>query len=131
MDDHRAVMNAVGSERAALMGSAQGIHTLVAEFLRMGASPGAAIALIRMSTMIDNRPVLPSVRVLTPILHRTGGQDCASGGGPLSGGPDSGPRNGPALANDHLDGECGARDESTSRGPPAPVADIAPGEEGL
>lgn len=40
--------------------------------LRRGASPGAAIALYRMNIEIDIRPVLPSIRVPTLILHRSG-----------------------------------------------------------
>jgi pimeloyl-ACP methyl ester carboxylesterase len=43
-----------------------------ASYLRMGASPGAAVALTRMNAEIDIRDVLPSVRVPTLVLHRTG-----------------------------------------------------------
>ena len=39
-------------------------------YLRMGASPGAALALTRMNADIDVRHVLPSVRVPTLVLHR-------------------------------------------------------------
>lgn len=45
-----------------------------ASYLRMGASPGAAVALTRMNAAIDVRAVLPSVRVPTLVLHRTGDQ---------------------------------------------------------
>jgi pimeloyl-ACP methyl ester carboxylesterase/DNA-binding winged helix-turn-helix (wHTH) protein len=45
-----------------------------ASYLRMGASPGAAVALTRMNAEIDIRDVLPSVRVPTLVLHRTGDQ---------------------------------------------------------
>ena len=38
----------------------------------MGASPGAAVALTRMNAEIDIRDVLPSIRVPTLVLHRTG-----------------------------------------------------------
>ena len=38
--------------------------------LRLGASPGAAIALDRMNAEIDVRSVLPTVRVPTLVLHR-------------------------------------------------------------
>jgi hypothetical protein len=38
----------------------------------MGASPGAALALTRMNAGIDVREVLPTVRVPTLVLHRTG-----------------------------------------------------------
>ncbi|MBI3370659.1 MAG: adenylate/guanylate cyclase domain-containing protein [Betaproteobacteria bacterium] len=40
--------------------------------LRLGASPGAGIALYRMNIEIDIRGVLPSIRVPTLILHREG-----------------------------------------------------------
>ncbi|HZS09866.1 MAG TPA: alpha/beta fold hydrolase [Blastocatellia bacterium] len=41
-------------------------------YLRMGASPGAALALTRMNAEIDIRRVLPTVRVPTLVIHRTG-----------------------------------------------------------
>jgi pimeloyl-ACP methyl ester carboxylesterase len=41
-------------------------------YLRMGASPGAALALTQMNGQIDVRDVLPTVRVPTLILHRRG-----------------------------------------------------------
>jgi pimeloyl-ACP methyl ester carboxylesterase len=41
-------------------------------YLRLGASPGAAMAVQRMNMEIDVRHVLASVRVPTLILHRTG-----------------------------------------------------------
>jgi len=43
-----------------------------ATYLRMGASPGAAVALTRMNAEIDVRAVLPTVRVPTLVIHRTG-----------------------------------------------------------
>ena len=43
-----------------------------ASYLRMGASPGAAVALTRMNAEIDVRDVLPSIQVPTLVLHRTG-----------------------------------------------------------
>src|SRR4029079_13463809 len=43
-----------------------------ASYLRMGASPGAAVALTRMNAAIDVRAVLPTIRVPTLVLHRTG-----------------------------------------------------------
>jgi len=46
-----------------------------ARYLRMSASPGAALALGRMNAEIDIREVLPSIRVLTLILRRTGDLD--------------------------------------------------------
>jgi len=42
-----------------------------ATYLRMGASPGAALTLTRMNAEIDIRHVLPAVRVPTLVLHRT------------------------------------------------------------
>ena len=42
-----------------------------ATYLRMGASPGAALALTIMNTETDVRHVLPLVRVPTLVLHRT------------------------------------------------------------
>jgi pimeloyl-ACP methyl ester carboxylesterase len=44
-------------------------------YLRRGASPGAAAALLRMNSEIDVRDVLPVIRVPTLVLHRTGDRD--------------------------------------------------------
>jgi pimeloyl-ACP methyl ester carboxylesterase len=41
-----------------------------ASYLRQGASPTAAVALTRMNADVDVRPVLPSVRVPTLVVHR-------------------------------------------------------------
>ena len=41
-----------------------------ANYLRLAASPGAAIAVMRMNMAIDARHVLPSIRVPSLILHR-------------------------------------------------------------
>ncbi len=43
-----------------------------ATYLRMGASPAAALALTRMNAEIDVRGVLPSIRVPTLVIHRAG-----------------------------------------------------------
>ena len=43
-----------------------------ATYLRMGASPGAALALTRMNAEIDVRHVLPTIRVPALIIHRSG-----------------------------------------------------------
>ncbi len=43
-----------------------------ARFERVAASPTAAITIMRMNSEIDIRPILPSVRVPTLVLHRTG-----------------------------------------------------------
>jgi class 3 adenylate cyclase len=42
-----------------------------ATYLRMGASPGAALALTQMNAEIDVRQVLPSVHVPTLVIHRS------------------------------------------------------------
>jgi pimeloyl-ACP methyl ester carboxylesterase/DNA-binding winged helix-turn-helix (wHTH) protein len=43
-----------------------------ATYLRMGASPGAAEQLTRMNSEVDVRRVLPTIRVPTQVIHRTG-----------------------------------------------------------
>jgi pimeloyl-ACP methyl ester carboxylesterase len=43
-----------------------------ARLLRLAASPAAAVALLRMLDEIDVRPVLPTIRVPTLVLHCTG-----------------------------------------------------------
>jgi pimeloyl-ACP methyl ester carboxylesterase/DNA-binding winged helix-turn-helix (wHTH) protein/class 3 adenylate cyclase len=43
-----------------------------ATYLRMGASPGAALALTKMNAEIDVRNVLPSIRIPTLVIHREG-----------------------------------------------------------
>jgi pimeloyl-ACP methyl ester carboxylesterase len=45
------------------------------QYLRRSASPGAAAALLRMNSYIDIREVLPTIRVPTLVLHRTGDHD--------------------------------------------------------
>lgn len=63
---------AVGlEERAPTMAADPRFRAWWADYLRMGASPGAALALTRMNTEIDVRQVLPSVKVPTLVLHRT------------------------------------------------------------
>jgi pimeloyl-ACP methyl ester carboxylesterase len=44
-------------------------------YFRRSASPGAAVALLRMNTQIDVRDVLPTIPVPTLILQRTGDRD--------------------------------------------------------
>ena len=46
-----------------------------ATYLRLSASPTSAVALGRMNTQIDIRPVLPIIGVPTLILHRQGDRD--------------------------------------------------------
>lgn len=43
-----------------------------ATYLRMGASPGAALALTKMNSQIDVRPVLCAIQVPTIVVHRRG-----------------------------------------------------------
>lgn len=43
-----------------------------ARFERLGASPSAVIALMRMNSEIDVRHILPAIRVPTLVLHRAG-----------------------------------------------------------
>ena len=59
-------------ERAPSRASDPAFREWWASYLRMGASPGAAVALTRMNAEIDIRGVLPSIRVPTLVLHRTG-----------------------------------------------------------
>jgi class 3 adenylate cyclase len=47
----------------------------LATYLRRSASPGAAVALLRMNTHIDTRAVLPTIRVPTLVLNRRGDLD--------------------------------------------------------
>jgi pimeloyl-ACP methyl ester carboxylesterase/DNA-binding winged helix-turn-helix (wHTH) protein len=61
----------VGIEaRAPSMASDPAFRAWWATYLRMGASPGAALALTRMNAEIDIRQILPSIRVPTLVLHR-------------------------------------------------------------
>jgi pimeloyl-ACP methyl ester carboxylesterase/DNA-binding winged helix-turn-helix (wHTH) protein/class 3 adenylate cyclase len=59
-------------ERAPSMVGDEEFRHWWAEYLRMGASPGAAVALTKMNAEIDVRNVLPLVRVPTLVLHRSG-----------------------------------------------------------
>ena len=45
------------------------------ERARAAASPGSARALIEMNSLVDIRPILPTVRVPTLVLHRHGDKD--------------------------------------------------------
>jgi class 3 adenylate cyclase len=47
----------------------------LATYFRRAASPGAAVALLKMNTQIDISNVLPSIHVPTLILHRTDDRD--------------------------------------------------------
>lgn len=59
-------------ERAPSMANDSDFQEWWASYLRMGASPGAAVALTRMNAAIDVRDVLPSIKVPTLVLHRSG-----------------------------------------------------------
>lgn len=59
-------------ERAPSMAADPEFRDWWATYLRMGASPGAAVALTKMNAEIDVRGVLPSVRVPTLVIHRSG-----------------------------------------------------------
>lgn len=64
---------AVGlEERAPSMANDEAFREWWATYLRMGASPGAAVALTQMNAEIDVRNVLPLVRVPTLVIHRKG-----------------------------------------------------------
>lgn len=57
-------------ERAPSMANDPEFREWWATYLRMGASPGAAVALTKMNAEIDVRNVLPSIRVPTLVIHR-------------------------------------------------------------
>lgn len=59
-------------ERAPSMAHDEDFRTWWAAYLRMGASPGAAVALTKMNAEIDVRNVLPSIRVPSLVIHRSG-----------------------------------------------------------
>lgn len=61
-------------ERAPTMAQDPEFRRWWATYLRMGASPGAAKTLTKMNAEIDVRSVLPSVRVPSLVIHRTGDQ---------------------------------------------------------
>jgi pimeloyl-ACP methyl ester carboxylesterase len=51
------------------------------QYLRLGASPAAARAVLEMTLEIDVRDILPAVRVPTLVLHRAGDRRIEVGGG--------------------------------------------------
>ena len=59
-------------ERAPSLANDEIFRDWWATYLRMGASPGAAVALTKMNAEIDIRNVLPSIRVPSLVIHRTG-----------------------------------------------------------
>jgi pimeloyl-ACP methyl ester carboxylesterase/DNA-binding winged helix-turn-helix (wHTH) protein/class 3 adenylate cyclase len=58
-------------ERAPSVASDPRFREWWATYLRMGASPGAALTLTKMNAAIDVRDVLKNIRVPTLVLHRT------------------------------------------------------------
>src|SRR5256714_13334467 len=52
-----------------------------AQFLRLGASPAAARAVLEMTLEIDVREILPVIRTPTLVMHRTGDRRIDVGGG--------------------------------------------------
>lgn len=73
-----------------------------ARYLRMSASPGAALAFGRMNAEIDIREVLPSIQVPTLILHRTGDLDMDVGGARYMASRIAGAKYLELPGNDHL-----------------------------
>jgi hypothetical protein len=61
-------------ERAPSLASDPQFREWYATYLRMGASPGAAVALTQMNAEIDVRNVLASIRVPSLVIHRTDDQ---------------------------------------------------------
>jgi pimeloyl-ACP methyl ester carboxylesterase/DNA-binding winged helix-turn-helix (wHTH) protein/class 3 adenylate cyclase len=59
-------------DRAPSLADDEAFREWWATYLRMGASPGAAVALTKMNAEIDVRDVLPSIHVPTLVIHRSG-----------------------------------------------------------
>jgi class 3 adenylate cyclase len=59
-------------ERAPTLANDENFRSWWATYLRMGASPGAAVALTKMNAEIDVRHVLPTIQVPTLVVHRAG-----------------------------------------------------------
>jgi pimeloyl-ACP methyl ester carboxylesterase/DNA-binding winged helix-turn-helix (wHTH) protein/class 3 adenylate cyclase len=59
-------------ERAPSLANDEDFRDWWATYLRMGASPGAAVALTKMNAEIDVRQVLPTIRVPSLVIHRSG-----------------------------------------------------------
>ena len=60
------------AERAPSKASDPAFRDWWATYLRSGASPSAAVALTRMNSEADIRHILPTIRVPTLVVHRTG-----------------------------------------------------------
>jgi serine/threonine protein kinase/DNA-binding winged helix-turn-helix (wHTH) protein len=63
-------------ERAPTLAGDQKFREWWSTYLRMGASPGAALGLTQMNAEIDVRQILPSIRVPALIIHRTDDDVC-------------------------------------------------------
>jgi len=74
----------------------------LATYFRHAASPGAAVALLKMNTQIDIRRVLPTIRVPTLIMHRVGDLDVNIEEGRWMAGQIPGARFVELPGNDHL-----------------------------
>ncbi|HEX8567911.1 MAG TPA: alpha/beta fold hydrolase [Pyrinomonadaceae bacterium] len=59
-------------DRAPSLANDEHFRNWWATYLRMGASPGAALALTKMNADIDVRNVLPTIQVPTLVIHRSG-----------------------------------------------------------
>ncbi len=59
-------------ERAPSLQNDEEFRNWWATYLRMGASPGAAVALTKMNAEIDVRSILPTIRIPTLVIHRSG-----------------------------------------------------------
>jgi pimeloyl-ACP methyl ester carboxylesterase/DNA-binding winged helix-turn-helix (wHTH) protein len=59
-------------ERAPTLAADENFRDWWATYLRMGASPGAAVALTKMNAEIDVRSVLPTIQVPSLVIHRAG-----------------------------------------------------------
>jgi pimeloyl-ACP methyl ester carboxylesterase/DNA-binding CsgD family transcriptional regulator len=73
-----------------------------AAYLRRSASPGAALALAQMNSLIDLRPILAAIRVPTLIMHRTGDLDIDVGGARYMAGRIPGAKYVELSGDDHL-----------------------------
>ncbi len=93
----------VGLEaRAPSMAGDERFRDWWANYLRMSASPGAALALTKMNAEIDVRPVLPSIRVPTLLIHRRGDRALSVGGSRYMAGAISGATLLELPGDDHL-----------------------------
>lgn len=89
LDDWEAILKDVEDGWGGPVGLAQRAPSIAedenarkgwASFLRQSASPGAVVALWRMNMEIDVRRVLPTIRVPTLVIHRTGDRTIAVDG---------------------------------------------------